>query len=217
MQELPGCGFPSNGAAATVPVVLPLTAPSINTGIAGGKSKGWVVVEVVGVTLDIGVVPVMVGVVPVMAPSVPVALAGLAEALVAVEVTLRTDGESATAAGVQLTLVPGIVGSSASGGEVNVVAGAPATVAAEKRLVNGLGPPSGDDMIAPGVVGIASAVVPMVDICAAQLTVPSTSITTAVTKRIVHLRWRTPSPVVMSLQAPPEVPPSLHRRGQPLG
>ena len=88
--------------------------------------------------------------------------------LIWLEVTLITEGESGTASGEQLTLVPGIVGSCASGGEAKVVAGAPGTVAAEKRLVNGLGPPKGDDTIAPGVVGIPNAVVPMVDICAIQ-------------------------------------------------
>ena len=40
MHELPGGGLPSGWAAVTVPVVLPLTAPVINTGIAGGKSNG---------------------------------------------------------------------------------------------------------------------------------------------------------------------------------
>ena len=152
-----------------VPVELPLTAPTIITGIAGGKTISWLVVEVSGATLDVGVVVAPTGLIPVLVPTILVAAVGLAATLVLVEVTLITDGESVTAVGEQLRLVPGIVGSCASGGDARVVAGAPATVTAEKRLVNGLGPPRGDDTIAPGVVGIPNAVVPMVDICAIQL------------------------------------------------
>ena len=71
---------------------------------------------------------------------------------------------------------------SANGGEASVVAGAPGTVAAEKRLVNGLGPASGDDTIAPGVVGIAMAVVPMVETCARQVPLLSR-------RRVVAQTW----------------------------
>ena len=203
MHGLPVCEFPRGDAAVTVPVVLPLTAPAINTGIAGGKSNGGR--EVVGVAFEMGVADRLAGLIVVVV---------LAEALGVVAVTLMTDGESATAAGVQLTLVPGIVGSSANGGEVSVVAGAPGTVAAEKRLVNGLGPPSGDETIAPGVVGSASSVVPMVDTCAAQLPLPSKNI--AIEPKI-HIadRLRQPPSLVMSLQAPVAVPPWPHRRDPP--
>lgn len=207
MHELPGGEFPSGGATGTVPVVLPLTAPAINTGIAGGKSNGWLGFVVFGGGVDMGVEA---------APAVLVAAIGLADALVVVAVTLMTDGESATAAGEQLTLVPGIVGSSASGGEASVVTGAPGTVDAENRLVNGLGPPRGDEMIAPGVVGSASSVVPMVDICAAQVTVPSTSIVIVLTMRMANLLGPL-LPFVMSLQAPAGVPPSPPRRDRPSG
>ena len=64
--------------------------------------------------------------------------------------------------GEQLMLVPGAVGSSASGSGASVVTGAPGRVVAE----NGPGPLSGDVTIAPGVVGIPMAVVPMVETCA---------------------------------------------------
>ena len=174
VHELPGWAIPSGGAAATVPVALPLTAPTIITGIAGGRTIGWLVLEVIGAAFDMGVVIVPSGL-AVMVPTGFIAAAELAETPVLVEVTLITDGESATAVGEQLRLVPGIVGSRANGGEASVVAGAPGTVAAEKRLVNGLGPPRGDDTIAPGVDGSASCVVPMVDICAMQLPLPSKS------------------------------------------
>ncbi len=98
-----------------------------------------------------------------------------------VEVTLSTDGESSTSVGAQFTLVPGSVGSCASGGEARVVAGAPGTVVAEKRLVNGPGPASGDETTAPGVVGIAMAVVPMVETCARQAPLLSRSTAAAQT------------------------------------
>jgi hypothetical protein len=126
------------------------------------------VLKVIGGAVDVGMAVAAIGLIAVLVPIGVIAAAELAETPVLVEVTLITDGESSTAVGEQFTLVPGIVGSCASGGEVRVVAGAPGTVAAEKRLVNGLGPPKGDDTIAPGVVGTPNAVVPMVDICAIQ-------------------------------------------------
>jgi hypothetical protein len=179
VHELAGAESPGGGAAAIVPVVLPLTAPTIITGIAGGKTIGWLVLGIIGAMFDMGMVVAPTGLITVLVPTGLIAAAGLTAALVLVEVTLITDGESATAAGAHVTLVPGMVGSVASGGEVRVVAGAPATVAAEKRLVNGLGPPRGDDTIAPGVVGIPNCVVPKVDICAAQLLPLSRSIVIA--------------------------------------
>jgi hypothetical protein len=102
----------------------------------------------------------------VVVPIEPIAPVGLAETFAVVDVTLITDGESSTAAGLQSTLVPGVIGFWARGGGARVVAGAPGTVAAEKRLENGLGPVSGDDTIAPGVVGTPMAVVPIVETCA---------------------------------------------------
>jgi hypothetical protein len=163
VQVLPGLAVPSGGGGAIVPVVLPLTAPRIITGVAGGKVGGGLVLDVIGMRLeligerlaviDVTLDPGMAG-----APTVVDA-----EGVVAA-VTLITEGESATAVGEQLKLVPGMVGSVASGGEASVVAGAPGTVDGENRLTNGPGPPSGDETMAPGVVGSAICVVPMVDI-----------------------------------------------------
>jgi hypothetical protein len=62
----------------------------------------------------------------------------------------------------QVTTVPGVVGSEANGNGASVVSGVPGRVAAE----NGLGPLSGDVTIAPGIDGIPTAVVPMVETCA---------------------------------------------------
>jgi hypothetical protein len=62
----------------------------------------------------------------------------------------------------QVTTVPGVVGSEASGTGASVVSGVPGWVVAE----NGLGPLSGDVTIVPGVDESPMAVVPMVETCA---------------------------------------------------
>jgi hypothetical protein len=69
----------------------------------------------------------------------------------------------------QVTTVPGVVGSEASGTGANVVAGAPGWVAAE----NGLGLLSGEVTIVPGVDESPMAVVPMVETCARLVLQPS--------------------------------------------
>jgi hypothetical protein len=185
VHELPCGGLPSDGAAAIVPIALPLTAPTISTGIAGDNTIGWLVLE-------------------------------LAEAPVFAGVTLITDGESTTAVAEQFTLVPGIVGSCASGGEAKVVAGAPGMAAAEKRLVNGLGPPKGDDTIAPGVVGIPSAVVPTVDICAMQQLLLSKATIIAQKIRMSNFLRRKSHSAFMNSWARAAVLLSPHSPGPPL-
>jgi hypothetical protein len=62
----------------------------------------------------------------------------------------------------QVTTVPGVVGSDASGTGASVVSGAPGWVVAE----NGPGPLSGEVTIVPGVDESPMAVVPMVETCA---------------------------------------------------
>jgi hypothetical protein len=69
----------------------------------------------------------------------------------------------------QVTTVPGVVGSEASGTGASVVSGAPSWVVAE----NGLGPLSGDVTIVPGVDGRPMAVLPMVETCARQALPPA--------------------------------------------
>jgi hypothetical protein len=64
----------------------------------------------------------------------------------------------------QVTTVPGVVGSEASGTGASVVSGEFGWVVAE----NGLGPLRGEVTIVPGVVGRPMAVLPMVDTCAKQ-------------------------------------------------
>jgi hypothetical protein len=166
VHEVPAAGFPIE-VAVNVPVVLPLSEPRIITGTAGGKTGGGVVIGDIGDAGDTGIVVTLVG----LAEDI-----WLDDALVFAGVALITDGETVNVGAEQFTLVPGIVGFSASGGVAKVVAGAPETVAGENRLVNGLGPPKGDDTIAPGVVGIAISVVPRVETCARQLLPPRTSI-----------------------------------------
>jgi hypothetical protein len=71
--------------------------------------------------------------------------------------------------GAQVTTVPGVVGSVASGTAASVVSGAPGWVVAE----NGLGPLSGEVTIAPGVDGRPIAVVPIVETCAGAALQPA--------------------------------------------
>ena len=176
-----GVELPGDGACGTVPVVLPLTDPRINTGIAGGKAVDWLVLVVIG------------AVVVVMLSGVVIAAFGLARGGGPISmpvlggITLITEGEIATTVAEQFTEVPGAIGSSASGAGAKVVAGAPGTVAGEKRLENGPGPVRGDDTIAPGVVASPIAVVPTVETCARPLLPPSRR-TVAVTQRIARIQ-----------------------------
>ncbi len=81
-----------------------------------------------------------------------------------VDSALGVDGVPCPADDEQVTTVPGVVGSLASGTGASVVSGMPDCVSAE----NGLGPLRGEDVIAPGVVGNPIAVVPIVETCATQ-------------------------------------------------
>jgi hypothetical protein len=73
----------------------------------------------------------------------------------------------------QVTTVPGVVGSEASGTGASVVSGTPGWVAAE----NGLGPLSGEDRTVPGVDGRPMAVLPIVETCARQTWAPNSRVT----------------------------------------
>jgi hypothetical protein len=96
--------------------------------------------------------PVTDGIGPVVPPIADMEVTGTAAAPVAI-----------CPVGVeQVTTVPGVVGSEASGSGANVVSGAPGCVIAE----NGLGPLSGEVTIVPGVDDSPMAVVPMVETCA---------------------------------------------------
>jgi hypothetical protein len=92
----------------------------------------------------------------------------------------------------QVTTVPGIVGSDASGSGANVVSGAPGWVVAEY----GLGPLSGEVTIVPGVDDSPMAVVPMVETCAKPGLQPDSRAAAINSKR------RIASPLRSSLSAP---------------
>jgi hypothetical protein len=90
--------------------------------------------------------------------------------------------------GAQVTTVPGVVGSVASGTAASVVTGVPGWVVAE----NGLGPLSGEVTIAPGVDGRPMAVVPMVETCARPVLQPASRIAMVNTRpriAIVSSSW----------------------------
>ena len=108
--------------------------------------------DVVGVAETIGVVPV----VPPIADMDVTGTAGVPGAICPVGVE-------------QITTVPGVVGSEASGTGASVVSAAPGCVVAE----NGLGPVSGEVTIVPGVDESPMAVVPMVETCARLVLQPS--------------------------------------------
>ena len=89
----------------------------------------------------------------------------------------------------QVTTVPGVVGSEASGTGASVVPGEFGWVVAE----NGLGPLSGDVTIVAGVVGSPIAVLPMVETCARQALPPASKMT--VVKVSVASPFLSPSPI----------------------
>lgn len=153
-----GVELPSGVIGAMVPVALPLLDTEI----------------VVGPEIN-GAVPLVLA-----TPGAPIVpSAGEVDGIIGLLVTDIEVGEAGAVAcpddAEQLRLVPGVVGSSASGTGARVVSRAPGSVAAEK----GLGPVSGDDTIAPGVDGIPMAVVPMVETCAKQGLPPSSDAITA--------------------------------------
>jgi hypothetical protein len=83
----------------------------------------------------------------------------------------------------QVTTVPGVVGSVASGTGASVVSGAPGWVVAE----NGLGPLSGEVTIAPGVDGRPMAVVPMVETCARPALQPISRVAAVISTRRIAI------------------------------
>jgi hypothetical protein len=150
--------LPSGVIGVMVPVALPLLDVEVVTDGAIGKGA-------IAAVLAAGapIVPNTVEVDRVVAVVPPVM--DIVLAITGVDVMVCAGDRE------QLTLVPAMVGSSASGTGARVVSGAPGCVAAEK----GPGPVRGDDTIAPGVDGIPMAVVPMVETCATQVLPPSSN------------------------------------------
>jgi hypothetical protein len=149
-------------------------------GCADSVSSGPVVLLVVDVLLAVDVEEVadtadvagaaeIDGVVPVVPPMADMEVTG----------TVGVPGAICPVGVEQVTTVPGVVGSEASGTGASVVSGTPGWVAAE----NGLGPLSGDDSIVPGVDERPMAVVPMVETCAGLALQPNSRITVVNSKR----------------------------------
>jgi len=88
----------------------------------------------------------------------------------------------------QVTTVPGVVGSEASGTGASVVSGEFGWVVAE----NGLGPLSGDVTIVAGVVGSPMAVLPMVETCATTALQPASKMAIVNSKRRIAISLSTP-------------------------
>ena len=104
----------------------------------------------------------------------------------------------------QVTTVPGVVGSEASGTGANVVTGVPGCVVAE----NGLGPLSGDVTIAPGVDERPMAVLPMVETCARQAVQPASMVAVVNSKRRISIPSSAPSwPIAFHVPRPCCLPP----------
>jgi hypothetical protein len=194
-------------------VLAAVVAISVDSGAAvtgGGTGIGGAVTSpsTAAETVDVAVIEVGCAAIVMGPPMVPSAGGDAIVAAVGVTATGAVAGNAVVAdAGSveQLMLVPGVVGSSASGSGASVVSGVPAWVAAE----NGLGPLRGDDTIAPGVDGIPIAVVPMVETCATQAVPPSNSAAVAKSKR----RIKTPSLSSSVLPTDFAASPCRHRPG----
>ena len=143
------------------------------------------VVEVVGVADIVGAADIdgAVTVVPPTADMEVTGTAGVAAAICPVGVE-------------QVTTVPGVVGSEASGTGANVVTGVPGCVVAE----NGLGPLSGDVTIVPGVDERPMAVVPMVETCARLALQPTSRAAAVNSKRRIAIPSSAPIRLVYVLR-----------------
>jgi hypothetical protein len=159
--------LPSGDTGDMVPVVLPTTGVGmVPNGVAGMIAVVLAVVdveEVAGAADTVGAAGTD-DVCPVVLPIADTVGVPAAICPVGVE---------------QVTTVPGVVGSEASGTGASVVTGVPGWVVAEK----GLGPLSGDVTIAPGVDGRPMAVLPMVETCARQALQPASRMAVVNSKR----------------------------------
>jgi hypothetical protein len=141
-------------------------------GVADSKSGAVVVdVEEVAGTADIVGAAETDGIVPIVPPIADMEVTG----------TAGVPGAICPVGVEQITTVPGVVGSEASGTGASVVSGVPGWVAAE----NGLGPLSGDVTIVPGVDGRPMAVLPMVETCARQALLPASRMAVVNSKRSI--------------------------------
>ena len=154
-------GTPGGGGAETVD-----PGRSDMNDVAGNDDSGTAGAVVVSAAS----VDALAGVAPVVAPTM---------GDTGVTCTIGVPGVICPAGVAQVTTVPGIVGSEASGTGANVVSGVPGWVNVE----NGLGPLSGEVTIAPGIDESPIAVVPMVETCARQTWAPDNRATVVISKR----------------------------------
>jgi hypothetical protein len=138
---------------------------NVNGAIAIGGSA-----DVVGAMETDGVVPMVVPVADV-------------EGIVEITVAVGVPGVISSVGVEQLTTVPGVVGSEASGTGASVVSGVPDRVVAE----NGLGPLSGEVTIAPGVVARPMDVVPKVETCAMLAVQPASMVAIVSSSRRIRI------------------------------
>jgi hypothetical protein len=136
-------------------------------GWADNVSSGAVVLSVVDVAEGAGAAATD-GIIPLVLPAAGIGVTG----------TAAVAGVICPVGVEQVTTVPGVVGSEASGSGASVVSGTLGWVAAE----NGLGPLSGEDSMVPGVDARPMAVVPMVETCA-RLALPPSSRAAAVNSK----------------------------------
>jgi hypothetical protein len=134
--DVSGCWANVNGAIAV---------PAVDVEEPGGGA------DVVGAVETDGIIPIVVPITDM-------------EGVVEITVAVGVPGVICAVGVEQVTTVPGIVGSEASGTGASVVPGVPGCTVAE----NGLGPYRGEVTIVAGVDGRPMAVVPMVETCARQ-------------------------------------------------
>ena len=158
-------GTPGGGGAETVD-----PGRSDMNDVAGNDDSGTAGAVVVSAAS----VDALAGVAPVVAPTM---------GDTGVTCTIGVPGVICPAGAAQVTTVPGIVGSEASGTGANVVSGVPGWVNVE----NGLGPLSGEVTIAPGIDESPIAVVPMVETCARQTWAPDNRATVVISKRRIAI------------------------------
>ena len=188
-------GIAGGGGAGTV--VPGIVDKNDVAGCADSASIGAVVLPVVDVEEVAGTVDIVavetdgnVAVVPPIADVEVTGTAGVPGAICPVGVE-------------QVTTVPGVVGSEASGTGASVVSGAPGWVVAE----NGLGPLSGDVTIAPGVDERPMAVVPMVETCAGLAVHPASRVAIVNSKRRISIPSAPSWPTALHAPRPCWLPP----------
>jgi len=174
-----GAGIAGGGGAGMV--VPGIVDRNDEAGCADSVSIDAVVLSVVDEvagTADIVGAAATGGIVPVVTPAADMGVTG----------TAGVPGPICPVGVAQVTTVPGVVGSEASGTGASVVSGVPGWVVAE----NGLGPLSGDVTIVPGVDARPMAVVPMVETCARQAPQPNSRMAVVNSKRRIAIALSAP-------------------------